>query len=70
MGNKIFHYKGYACMPEFDFDSHVICGEILGINDIVTFSAEKPSDVERKFHDAVDNYIQFCKEVGKEPEKP
>lgn len=70
MENKIFHYKGYACMPEFDFDSHTICGKILGINDLVTFEAEKPSDVEREFHDAVDDYIQFCAEIGKEPEKP
>lgn len=70
MGNKIFHYKGYTCMPELDFDSHTICGKILGINDLVTFEAEKPSDVEREFHEAVDDYIKFCAEIGKEPEKP
>lgn len=57
-------------MPELDVDSHTICVKILGINELVTFEAEKPSDVEREFHEAVDDYIKFCAEIGKEPEKP
>ena len=26
-------------------------------------------DVENEFHEAVDDYLEFCKEVGKEPDK-
>ena len=26
-------------------------------------------EVEREFHEAVDDYLEFCKEVGKEPDK-
>ena len=26
-------------------------------------------NVEKEFHEAVDDYLEFCKEVGKEPDK-
>lgn len=31
--------------------------------------AQMPKRIEEEFRNAVDDYLEFCKEVGKEPEK-
>ncbi len=69
MMNNILEYKGYHTKVEFDADDLVLRGKIEGINDLVTFECEDIKDAEKEFHDAVDDYLQFCKEVGKQPDK-
>ena len=44
-------------------------GKIEGINDFVNFEYADIQNVEKEFHEAVDDYLEFCKEVGKEPDK-
>ena len=67
--NSTLEYKGYCTRIEFDADSMLLHGKIEGINDLVTFESEDSSRIEAEFHTAVDEYLDFCKEVGKEPEK-
>lgn len=69
MINNLMEYKGYHTKIEFDAESMVLRGKIEGINDYVDFEADDISGVEKEFHLAVDDYLEFCKEVGKEPEK-
>ena len=66
---SILEYKGYHTKIEFDSIDMVLRGKIEGINDYVDFECEDPKCVEAEFHKAVDDYLEFCKEVGKEPEK-
>ena len=33
------------------------------------FECENIKDIEKEFHEAVDDYLEFCKEVGKEPDR-
>ncbi len=68
MGN-IMEYKGYYTKVEFDAESKTLRGKIEGINDYVDFETEDSSNIEKEFHMAVDDYLEFCREVGKEPEK-
>ena len=67
--NSTLEYKGYCTRIEFDADAMLLHGKIEGINDLVTFESEDSSRIEAEFHAAVDDYLDFCKEVGKEPEK-
>ena len=69
MKNNILQYKGYHAKIEFDSEEFVLRGMIEGINDLVNFECEDIKDLEREFHEAVDDYLKFCKEVGKEPDK-
>ena len=62
-------YKGYHTKIEFDTESMSLRGKVEGINDYVDFEADDISDIEEEFHKAVDDYLEFCAEVGKEPEK-
>ena len=69
MKNNILEYKGYHTKIEFDSEGLVLKGKIEGISDFVNFECENIKDVEKEFQEAVDDYLEFCKEVGKEPDK-
>ena len=68
MGN-IMEYKGYHTKIEFDAESKTLRGKIEGINDYIDFEASDILNIELEFHAAVDDYLEFCKEVGKDPER-
>ena len=65
----LVHYKGYSARPEYSAEDRIFYGTILGISDLVDFQSENAKDLEEQFHKAVDEYLEFCKEIGKEPQK-
>ena len=70
MGNSDFlHYKGYSAKADYSAEDRIFYGTILGISDMVEFQSENAKDLEDEFHYAVDEYLEFCKEIGKEPQK-
>jgi len=69
MKNNVLKYKGYYAAPEYRADDGVIYGTILGIADLVDFYSESAAEIEAEFHKAVDDYLSFCQEIGKQPEK-
>lgn len=62
-------YKGYATKIEYSEQDKVFVGKIQGINDLVSFNAYNVDEVEVAFKEAVDDYLEMCKEIGKKPEK-
>lgn len=60
-----WEYKGYTAELDIDYPVIPYCGHIANINDLVTFEASTLDDLEKQFRLAVDDYIEFCKEVGK-----
>lgn len=69
MRNDVIRYKGYSARPEYSADDRIFYGTILGITDLVDFQCENAKDLEDEFHKAVDDYLEFCAEIGKEPQK-
>ena len=67
--NNILKYKGYTTKVQYDNSEQILYGKIEGISDLITFETENIKDVEKEFHDAVDDYLEMCKEVGKNPDK-
>lgn len=63
-------YKDFIASVEFSFEDNVLHGKLEGITDLVTFEANNVTDLKKSFKEAVDDYLDFCKEVGKEPMKP
>jgi predicted HicB family RNase H-like nuclease len=48
-----------------------ICrGKILFIDDLVTYEATSPTELQTEFVAAVDDYIDTCTTLGREPQKP
>lgn len=62
-------YKGYSARIEYDADDEIFFGRIAGIRDGISFHAETVADLKAAFRDAVDDYIQACAKIGKEPQK-
>lgn len=69
MKSNMLQYKGYHAKVEFDTDSCMLRGKVEGINDYVDFESSNAQMIETEFHNAVDDYLKFCEEVGKEPDK-
>lgn len=67
--SNVLSYEGYYATVEFDAEAGLLCGSVVGMSDGVYFEAESAAEVEAAFHDAVDDYLAFCCEKGKEPEK-
>ena len=59
-------YKGYEGSVEYSPEDKVYHGEILNIKDLVDYNSEMEDDIENQFHLAVDDYIQFKKEIGRD----
>jgi len=62
-------YKGYSARVEYDDDDGIFTGRIAGIRDRVGFHAETVEDLRAAFHEAVEDYIETCASIGKEPRK-
>ena len=68
MKNYLEH-RGYLGTVEFSADDKVFFGKIQAINDLVLFEGESVSELERNFKDSVKDYLETCKEIGKEPNR-
>ena len=66
----MMQYKGYKAAVQFDDEARLLHGEVLGLRDVVTFQAESVAELEQAFHDSVDDYLDFCKQRGEDPERP
>lgn len=62
-------YKGYLGTVDFSADDKVFFGKIQGINDLILFEGESVSELENSFRESVEDYLETCKEIGKEPNK-
>ena len=69
METNILKYKDYQAVVNYSTADKVLYGKIFGINDLVTFEGESGEKLEKAFHEAVEDYVETCKELGKEPEK-
>lgn len=66
---KTMEYNGYIGTVEYSAEDEMLYGKIWGINDSVTYDGESISQLKEAFHEAVDDYLVICKELGKEPQK-
>ena len=64
------NYKGYIARIEPDLDDGILVGRVINTHDIIGFHGETISQAIESFHAAIDEYIEDCKQKGKEPNKP
>ena len=62
-------YKGYAARIEYDDEDGIFVGRIAGIRDGVGFHAETVAGLRDAFHEAVEDYVETCMKIGKEPQR-
>ena len=63
-------YKGFVGVVEYDDEARIFSGEVINARTVITFQGTSVDEVENEFHASVDDYLEWCKEDGVEPEKP
>jgi len=66
----ILKYKDYEGTAELDMTRGVCRGKVLFIDDLVTYESTIPADLQKEFEAAVDDYLETCANLGKEPLRP
>lgn len=63
-------YKDYYGTVHYSADDELFYGKLEGINDSITFEGTTVQELKSAFEEAVDDYLEICKELNKEPQKP
>lgn len=67
----MLEHKGYLGDPRFDAEHRVFAGRVLNIaRDGIHFEGRTVDEVEQAFRDSIDDYLEWCGQEGREPEKP
>lgn len=62
-------YKGYTGSIEYSSHDGCFYGKIENIEDLVNYEGQTLEELKNSFHEAVDDYIEFCKKVKESKEK-
>lgn len=66
----MIEYKGYIGIVEFDPEIDSFHGTVINSNDVITFYGTSVAELQQEMRKSVDEYLDFCREQGKEPEEP
>lgn len=66
----MMNYKGYIGCVEYDDEAEIFSGTVINTRSIITFQGTSVEELRREFQLSVDDYLEWCKEDGVEPEKP
>ncbi len=68
--NNTMNYKGYTAIVAFSNEDNCLVGHLIGINDVIAFHADSVEELRQVFHETVDDYLETCAKIGREPNKP
>jgi predicted HicB family RNase H-like nuclease len=66
----ILEHNGYLAEVTRDAGDHDMHGVVLNASATLHFAGQSIDDLERAFADTVADYEDWCRERGKEPERP
>ena len=67
--SSMLEYKGYHATVEYDAEDDIFVGEVFGIADSLNFHGTSVEELKAMFRQSIDNYLELCKQIGKNPEK-
>jgi predicted HicB family RNase H-like nuclease len=66
----IMRHDGYVATIELDEEAGLFHGEVINIRDVLTFQGRTLDELKAAFADTISDYVEWCRERGKEPERP
>lgn len=66
----MMEYKGYIGVVEFDDKAQIFHGDVINTRDVITFQGTSVEEIQKAFHESIDDYIEWCEKDGVNPEKP
>lgn len=67
---KTLKYKGYEGSIEPSIEDDCLFGRVLFIVDRIIYDGNTLTELKEAFHEVVDDYLETCEELGKDPNKP
>lgn len=67
--SSMMEYKGYHASIKYDSDDNIFVGEVFGIRDSLNFHGSSVNELREMFEQSIDNYMEICRVIGKEPDK-
>lgn len=68
--SDVMRYKGYWAKVQYSDEDECFWGKIEGLkNSLILFEGETVKDLKKDFKEAIDSYLQTCKETNTKPEK-
>jgi predicted HicB family RNase H-like nuclease len=67
--SDILTYKNYFASVQFSAEDELFHGKVLAIDDLVSFEGASVKELKKAFHESVDDYLETCEQLGKEPNK-
>lgn len=61
-------HKGYTAKIEYSDDDTLFIGRLAGIDDVIGFHGKSMSELRTNFIEAVKDYLDTCKKLGKKPQ--
>jgi predicted HicB family RNase H-like nuclease len=66
---NLMTFDGFSAKIEYDSDTDLFRGEILGLNGGADFYGANPEELRQEFKRSLDVFLEVCKEKGIEPRK-
>lgn len=67
--NSMLEYNGYHASIEYDAEDNLFIGKVFGITDSLNFHGTSIEELKNTFSQCIDNYLELCEKIGKNPEK-
>ena len=68
--SDMLEYNGYIGNVMYSSADEVFHGKLLGISDHITYEGNSIQALKQDFTEAVEDYLQGCRELNKTPETP
>jgi len=62
-------HRNYSAVIDYDEENRILHGRVIGIKDVINFYGNTPEELEAEFKNSIRDYLAFCKEQKKKPEK-
>ena len=67
--NGMMEYKGYHAKIEYSPEDETFVGRVFGVADTLVFDGQSIEELRTMFHASIDDYLELCREIGKEPDR-
>ncbi len=69
MLTNLLKYKNYHARIAFDPSADAFHGRVIGMQDVIDFYGRTPEELREELKTSVDEYLAWCAEEGRRPEK-
>jgi len=68
--NNLLSYKNYNGTVEYSDEDDCLFGKVVGLKSLISYEGSSIQELKKEFQNAIDEYLDDCKEKNIEPEQP